>query len=102
MQITTVGLDRAKHVFKIRGVDGAGKVIIRRKLRRSEVCAFFADLPPCLVGIEACAAAHHWARLIAAPGHCVRLIPPSRVKPYVRRSKTGAAWTCFGKVESSL
>ena len=91
MQVTTVGLDLAKRIFQVHGVDAAGKVVIRRRLQRSEIAAFFADLPACLVGIEACATAHHWARLIGASGHQVRLIPPSYVKPYVRRSKTDAA-----------
>jgi len=91
MQVTTIGLDLAKRVFQVHGVDAAGKVAFRRKLQRSEMAAFFAGLPPCLVGIEACATAHHWARLIGATGHDVRLIPPSDVKPYVRRSKTDAA-----------
>src|SRR5579871_871907 len=71
--------------------DAAGKVVVRRKLQRSEMIDFFAELPPCLVGVEACATAHHSARLIAKAGHEVRLIPPSYVKPYVRRSKTDAA-----------
>src|SRR5437763_12744307 len=91
MQVTTVGLDLAKRIFQVHGVDAAGKVVIRRRLQRSEIAAFFADLPACLVGIEACATAHHWARLIGASGLQVRLIPPSYVKPYVRRSKTDAA-----------
>src|SRR5438045_8901995 len=91
MQVATVGLDLAKRIFQVHGVDAAGKVVIRRRLQRSEIAAFFADLPACLVGIEACATAHHWARLIGASGHQVRLIPPSYVKPYVRRSKTDAA-----------
>lgn len=91
MQITTIGLDLAKRVFQVHGVDASGKVSVRRKLQRSEVAAFFAALPRCLVGIEACATAHHWARLIGAAGHEVRLIPPSYVKPYVRPSKTDAA-----------
>jgi transposase len=91
MQITTIGLDLAKHVFQVHGVDAAGQVAIRRKLRRSEIAEFFANLPRCRVGIEACATAHHWGRVIGAAGHDVRLIPPSYVKPYVRRSKTDAA-----------
>lgn len=91
MQVTTVGLDLAKRVFQVHGVDAAGQVIVRRKLQRAQVANFFAGLAPCLVGIEACATAHHWARLIAASGHQVRLIPPSYVKPYVRRGKTDAA-----------
>ncbi len=91
MQVSTIGLDLAKCVFQVHGVDVAGQVVVRRKLQRSQVANFFAGLPPCLVGIEACATAHHWARLIAAFGHQVRLIPPSYVKPYVRRGKTDAA-----------
>jgi transposase len=91
MQITTIGLDLAKRVFQIHCVDADGRVVIRRKLQRAEVADFFAGLPHCLVGIEACATAHHWARLIEASGHQVRLIPPSYVKPYIRRSKTDAA-----------
>src|SRR5438046_446872 len=91
MQINTIGLDLAKRVFQVHGVDAAGRVIVRRKLQRAEVVSSFAALPPCLVGMEACATAHHWARLIGGSGHQVRLIPPSYVKPYVRRSKTDAA-----------
>lgn len=91
MQVTTIGLDLAKRVFQVHGVDAEGRVVMQRKLQRGEVAAFFADLPPCRVGIEACATAHYWARLIGASGHQVRLIPPSYVKPYVRRSKTDAA-----------
>jgi transposase len=91
MKISTIGLDLAKRVFQVHGVDAAGQVIVRRKLQRADVVSFFAALPPCLVGMEACATAHHWARLIGASGHQVRLIPPSYVKPYVRRSKTDAA-----------
>jgi transposase len=91
MQITTIGLDLAKRVFQVHGTDAGGRVTVRRKLQREEVATFFAALPPCLVGLEACATAHHWARLIGAFGHQVRLIPPSYVKPYVRRSKTDAA-----------
>ena len=91
MQVTTIGLDLAKRVFQVHGVDVAGKIALRRKLQRSEMAGFFADLPACLIGIEACATAHHWARLIGKAGHDVRLIPPAYVKPYVRRSKTDAA-----------
>ena len=74
--ITTIGLDLAKRVFQVHCVDADGRVVIRRKLQRAEVADFFAGLPHCLVGIEACATAHHWARLIEASGHQVRLIPP--------------------------
>jgi transposase len=91
MEIVTIGLDLAKRVFQVHGVDATGRVAIRRKLQRSEMVGFFRVLAPCLVGIEACATAHHWGRVIAAAGHNVRLIPPSYGKPYVRRSKTDAA-----------
>lgn len=91
MQVITIGLDLAKRVFQVHGVDASGQVKVRRKLQRSEMAGFFAALPPCLVGIEACATAHYWGRQIEAAGHQVRLIPPSYVKPYVRRSKTDAA-----------
>jgi len=83
-QVSTIGLDLAKRVFQVHGVDGAGGVVFRRQLRCSEVLKFFAKQPACLVGIEACASAHYWGREIAALGHQVRLMPPTRVKPYVR------------------
>lgn len=91
MEITTIGLDIAKRVFQVHGADAAGRAILRRKLQRNEVLAFFADLPGCLVGIEACGTAHHWAREIGALGHEVRLLPAAYVKPYVKRGKTDAA-----------
>ena len=89
--ITTIGLDIAKSVFQVHGVDAAGQVVIRRQLKRRSVLAFFQKLPPCLVGIEACASAHHWSRELQALGHKVRLIPPAYVKPYVKRQKNDAA-----------
>jgi transposase len=88
--ITTIGLDIAKSVFQVHGVDGGGEVVIRRQLRRSYVLAFFQKLPPCLVGIEACASSHHWSRELQALGHTVRLMPPAYVKPYVKRHKNDA------------
>lgn len=91
MEITTIGLDIAKRVFQAHGADATGKVGLRRKLQRAEVLTCFASLPPCLVGIEACSTAHHWAREIRALGHEVRLMPASYVKPYVKRGKTDAA-----------
>jgi len=90
-KITTIGLDLAKNVFQVHGVDANGNVLVRRQLRRSELYKFFADLAPCLVGIEACASSHHWAREIAKLGHEVRLMPAGYVKPYVKRGKTDAA-----------
>ena len=90
MQITTIGLDLAKTAFQAHCLDSAGSTI-RKKLRRSEVLAFFEALPPCLVGMEACATAHHWARQIAVFGHEVRLMPPAYVKAYLRRQKNDAA-----------
>lgn len=89
--ITTIGLDIAKSVFQVHGVDGNGQVVIRRKLKRRYVLAFFQKLPACLVGIEACATSHHWSRQLQALGHKVRLMPPIYVKPYVKRQKNDAA-----------
>jgi transposase len=88
--VTTVGLDIAKSVFQLHGVDGAGQVVIRRQLKRRYVLAFFQKLPPCLIGIEACASSHHWSRELQALGHTVRLMPPAYVKPYVKRHKNDA------------
>ena len=85
--VTTIGLDIAKSAFQVHGVDAAGQVVIRRKLKRRHVLAFFQKLPPCLVGIEACASSHYWARELQALGHTVRLMPPAYVKPYVKRQK---------------
>ena len=89
--ITTIGLDIAKSVFQVHGIDAVGNVLIRRQLKRRYVLAFFQKLPPCLVGIEACASSHHWSREIKALGHTVRLMPPAYVKPYVKRQKNDAA-----------
>src|SRR5476649_2605531 len=89
--ITTIGLDIAKSVFQVHGIDAEDKVIIRRQLKRRYVLAFFQKLAPCLVGIEACASLHHWSRELKALGHTVRLMPPAYVKPYVKRQKNDAA-----------
>ena len=91
MQITTIGLDIAKRWFQVHGVDDAGAVVVRRRLRRSGVIDFFAELAPCLVGIEACASAHYWARELTQLGHKVKLMPPAYVKAYVKRNKNDAA-----------
>ena len=89
--VTTIGLDIAKSVFQVHGIDAEGKVLIRRQLKRRYVLAFFQKQPPCLVGIEACASSHHWSRELRALGHTVRLMPPAYVKPYVKRQKNDAA-----------
>ena len=90
MQITTIGLDIAKNVFQVHGIDAAEKVVVRKQLRRGQVLKFFASLPPCLVGMEACATAHYWARELTKLGHEVRLMPAKDVKAYVKRSKNDA------------
>jgi transposase len=90
-EIVTVGLDLAKSVFQVHAIGSDGAVLVRRKLRRAEVIGFFTDLPGCVVGMEACASAHHWARELIALGHEVRLMRPAYVKPYVKRGKTDAA-----------
>ena len=89
-EVVTVGLDLAKDVFQVHAIGLDGTVLVRRKLRRAEVIAFFADLPGGLVGMEACASAHHWARELIALGHEVRLMPPAYVKPYVKRGAESA------------
>src|SRR6266705_5992263 len=91
MQITTIGLDIAKNVFQVHGIDAAEKVVVRKQLRRGQVIGFFAALPPCLIGMEACATAHYWARELRKLGHEVRLMPAKDVKAYVKRNKNDAA-----------
>ena len=90
-KITTIGLDIAKNVFQLHGVDADGQIVLRKTLRRGQMQPFFEKLAPCLIGMEACATAHHWARTLIAAGHDVRLIPPSYIKPYLRRQKNDAA-----------
>ena len=90
MEITTLGLDLAKNVFQVHGIDATGEVVVRRRLRRAQVVVFFAALRPCLIGLEACGTAHFWARQLIALGHQVRIMPPSYVKAYVRRGKNDA------------
>ncbi len=91
MEITTIGLDIAKNVFQIHGVDAEGRAVLRRKVKRDQLLAQLGDLKPCLIGVEACATAHHWARQLQALGHEVRLMPPAYVKAYVKRNKNDAA-----------
>ncbi|MGI3903252.1 MAG: IS110 family transposase [Janthinobacterium lividum] len=90
-QVSTIGLDLAKNIFQVHGVDSEGKVVVRRSLRRAEVLPFFAKLASCLVGMEACGTAHHWARELIKLDHTVKMMPPAYVKPYVKRGKTDAA-----------
>jgi transposase len=89
-EVSTIGLDIAKSVFQIHGVDAGGAVVIRKRITRAKLLEFFAALPPCLVGIEACPTAHYWSRRLQALGHTVRLLPPSYVKAYLKRSKNDA------------
>src|SRR5260370_34179640 len=90
-EVTTIGLDLAKHVFQVHGVDAEGATVLRKQLRRAQVLAFFSRLPPCLVGLEACATAHYWARELGALGHEGRLMPAQYVKAYIKRNKHDAA-----------
>ncbi len=89
-EVSTIGLDIAKAVFQVHGVDGSGTVVIRKRVSRVKMLEFFSDLPPCLVGIEACPSAHHWGRQLQLLGHTVKLMPPSYVKAYLKRSKNDA------------
>src|SRR5690348_3229058 len=89
-EVSTIGLDIAKSVFKVHGVDGVGAVVMRKRVSRAKVLEFFGGLSPCLIGIEACPSAHHWSRELAALGHTVRVMPPSYVKAYLKRSKNDA------------
>ena len=90
-QVSTVGLDLAKYIFQLHGADSAGAVVFRKKLRRGQLLAFLATLPPCTVAMEACGSAHYWGREIAKLGHTVRLIAPAYVKPFVKRQKNDMA-----------
>ena len=90
MKVTRIGIDLAKNVFQIHGVDRSEQKVLARQLRRNQLTSFFQGLEPCLIGLEACASAHHWARTLAAMGHTVKLIAPQFVKPYVRGNKNDA------------
>src|SRR5260370_18325909 len=89
--VTTVGLDLAKHVFQVHGVDASGRVVVAKAIRRNKLLEFFASLPPCLVGLEASGSAHHWARELIRLGHEARMMPPAYVKPYIPRQKNDAS-----------
>ena len=91
MQTSTIGIDLAKNVFQVHGVDAAEKPVLKRQIRRGQMLEFFGKLPPCLIGMEACATSHQWARELRKLGHDVRLMPPSYVKAYVKRGKSDAA-----------
>lgn len=91
MKITTVGIDLAKNVFQVHGVDERGKAVLKKQLRRDQMATFFVNLPPCLIGMEACSSAHHWARKLQGMGHTARLMAPQFVKPYVKSNKNDAA-----------
>jgi hypothetical protein len=106
--VTTIGLDIAKSVFQVHGVDATGQVVVRRQLKRRHVLAFFQKVPPCLVGIEACASSHHWSRELQALGHTVRLIPPAgrrmmrlTQRPFARRSPEPTCGSCRPRLQSS-
>ncbi len=91
MKITTAGIDLAKNVFQVHGVDEHGKTVLKKQLKRDQMASFFANLPPCLIGVEACGSAHHWARKLQSFGHTVKLMAPQFVKPYVKTNKNDAA-----------
>jgi transposase len=90
-KISTIGLDIAKNVFQVHAIDENGKIVVQRRLKRRQVLSFFEKHPPCLIGLEACATSHYWAREIEKLGHEVRLMPPRYVKPYVKRNKNDMA-----------
>ena len=91
MKLTTIGIDLAKNVFQVHGTDDKGRAVLRKQLKRAQMLPFFANLPPCRIGLEACGSAHYWAKKLQALGHTVQLIAPQYVKPFVRRNKNDAA-----------
>jgi transposase len=90
MKITTIGIDLAKNVFQVHGVDEHGRAVLRKQIKRAQVAQFFSNLPSCLIGMEACGSAHHWARKLQTLGHTVKLMAPQFVKPYVKTNKSDA------------
>ena len=86
MKLTTIGIDLAKSVFQVHGTDDKGRAVLKKQLKRAQMAAFFANLPPCRIGLEACGSAHYWARKLQALGHTVQLIAPQYVKPFVKRN----------------
>ncbi len=96
VEVSTIGLDIAKNVFQVHGIDDESEVVVRRQLKRRQVLSFFGKLPACLVGMEACATSHHWARELEKLGHEVRLMPPRYVKPYVKRNSEAEMQTWTG------
>ena len=91
MNITTIGIDLAKSVFQLHGIDSYGKVLIKKQIKRAQMAEYFVNLKPCLIGMEACGSAHHWARKLEGFGHTVKLMPPQYVKPYVKTNRNDAA-----------
>lgn len=102
MKITTIGIDLAKNVFQVHGVDEHGKAVFNKPFKREQMAAFFVNLPPCLIGMEACGSAHHWARKLQGMGHTVRLMAPQFVKPYVKTNKNDAAAICEAVTRPSM
>ena len=102
MKVATIGLHVVKHIFQVHGADAEGRPLLRRRLRRSQVARFFANLSPCGVGMEACCGAHYWSRVISRFGHAARLVAPQFVKPYVKSNKNDATlpphWFCWRTV----
>ncbi len=99
MKVATVGLDIAKRLFQVHGVDEQGTLVLRRRLQRDEVARFFANLPACRIGLEACGGAHYWARRLTCLGHTVRLIAPQFVKPYVKSKNARIVWSLIAQNE---
>ena len=91
MKVTTIGIDLAKNVFQVHGIDDHGKAVLKKQIKRDEMALFFANLTPCLIGMKACGSAHYWARKLLRQGHTVKLMVPQFLKPYVKSNKNDAA-----------